>query len=496
VTGPDEPGPDSRDAVGGTSTAASPTNGNGDGQGSGSDGVAERQQHLIAGTDARVLTLAIARMADAVGNSFLIIVLPLYIASDQVVLDGLVGGSILGVPIGQEFLIGVVLSLFGLLNSFGQPFTGRLSDRLGKRRVFVLFGLAVFGVGSAAYPLVDSYWWVLLARALQGIGAAFTVPATVALVNEYAASPDERGGNFGVFNTFRLLGFGFGPIVAGAVVTGGFGNSGVVDYVLPAALGPLALPAAVAGATVSGFTAAFGVAVAGAVISFVLVVLLIEDPPGLRAAAAEDLAGAVRVFDATGRHRFDSVFALGVGTFLMATTIALFATLAEPIQARLNEGPFLFGVQFAAVVLANVALQVPVGRASDRHGRRPFVIWGFVLLVPAVLAQGYVTTPMAMLAARLVQGVAVALVFAPSMALAGDLADGRSGSVLSVLTASFGLGVALGPFAAGVLFEVGGITAPFIFGGALAVIALVMTYTQVEESLPDVTNSGAAPAVD
>jgi MFS family permease len=439
-----------------------------------------------------VLTLALARAADAIGNSFLIIVLPLYIASDQIALDGLVGARLLGLTIGKEFLIGVVLSLFGLLNSFGQPATGRLSDRTGRRKVFVLIGLAVFGVGSAVYPFVSSYWTVLVARALQGLGAAFTVPATVALVSEYAASDDERGGNFGVFNTFRLLGFGFGPIVAGAVVTGGFGRETVVSYVLPGSVAGVGT-GPIAGATLSGFDAAFGIAVLGAAVSFVLVLVLIDDPPGLEATAAEDLAGAVRVFDASGRHTFDSVFVLGVGTFLMATTIALFATLADPVQTRLDQGPFLFGVQFAAVVLANVALQVPVGEASDRYGRRPFIVAGFVVLVPAVLAQGYVTTPLSMLAARLLQGVAVALVFAPSLALAGDLADGRSGSVLSVLTAAFGLGVALGPTASGVLFEAGGFAAPFVFGGAIAVVALALVYTQVEESLPSATHPGSLP---
>ena len=46
----------------------------------------------LFGVDRRVLALALARMADAVGNSFLIIVLPLYVASDAV------GGRIFGVP--------------------------------------------------------------------------------------------------------------------------------------------------------------------------------------------------------------------------------------------------------------------------------------------------------------------------------------------------------------------------------------------------------------
>jgi MFS family permease len=422
---------------------------------------------MVLGTDSRVLTLAFARMADALGNSFLIIVLPLYIASGQVSLAGIVGQQVFGFTLQTETLIGLVLSLFGLLNSFGQPFTGRLSDRTGRRRVFVLTGLVLFAIGSAAYPFLSSYWTVLAARAFQGLGAAFTIPATVALVNDYAASDAERGGNFGVFNTFRLIGFGFGPIIAGVVITGGLAASDVVTYRL-------------AGTAVSGFTAAFAVAVLGAVVSFVLVWALIEDPP-FEADAGKNLS--IAVLDSEGRG-LDSVFVLGVGTFMMATTIALFATLEGPIRMRLDESTLFFSVQFAAVVIANVVFQVPIGRASDRFGRRPFIVAGFVVLAPSVFVQGLVADPWLMLLARFVQGIAVALVFAPSLALAGDLAGTRgSGTTLSVLTMAFGLGVAVGPLASGLLYNFGSFSTPFTAGAVLAFLALVLTYTQVEETL-------------
>ncbi|MDS0281218.1 MFS transporter [Haloarcula onubensis] len=436
---------------------------------------------MVLGTDSRVLTLAFARMADALGNSFLIIVLPLYIASGQVTLSGVAGAEILGFVLREETLIGLVLSLFGLLNSLGQPFTGRLSDRSGRRRVFVLTGLVLFGIGSAAYPFLTSYWTVLAARAFQGVGAAFTIPATIALVNDYAESDSERGGNFGVFNTFRLIGFGFGPIVAGILITGGLSAEGVVTYTL-------------GGLSISGFNAAFAVAVAGAIISFLLVAVLIDDPPAAADAASKDVS--IAVLDPDGRG-LDPVFVLGVGTFLMATTIALFATLEGPIRMRLDESTFMFSVQFAAVVIANVLLQVPIGRASDRFGRRPFVVAGFAVLVPSVYAQGVVMDPWLMLAARFVQGVAVALVFAPSLALAGDLAGDRgSGTTLSVLTMAFGLGVAAGPLASGVLYNLGGFSTPFTVGSVLAIAALGLTYWQVEETLSVGEESPAAAPQD
>jgi MFS family permease len=419
------------------------------------------------GTDRRVVVLALARMADAVANSFLIVVLPLYIASGELALPGYEGAAILGLPVTLELLIGVALSLFGFLNSFAQPFTGRLSDRTARRKVYILFGLAVLAVTSVAYALVESYEALLVVRGLQGLGGAFVIPTTIALVNDLARSDEERGGNFGVFNTFRLLGFGFGPVVAGLVVQAG-------PYALPYGVG------------LSGFDAAFGVAVLGALVSFALVTVLIEEPP-MTAGAGKDLS--IAVFG-DGDRLFDPVFVLGVGTLFMAISIALFATIQEPINRRLGQGPTWFGVQFSAVVIANVALQVPIGRAADRIGRKPFLIWGLVLLAPAVLAQGLVTTPVTMLVARLVHGVSVAMVFAPSLALAGDLAgEGQSGTTLSVLTMAFGFGTAIGPLLSGALFGFG-FAVPFTVGAALAVAALVLVVTQVEETLEGAVTVG------
>ncbi|WP_135825636.1 MFS transporter [Halorussus ruber] len=423
----------------------------------------------LLGTDRRVLTLAFARMIDAVGNSFLIVVLPQFL--DDVILDTPGGGAeFLGVAVAQSILIGVALSLFGFLNSFGQPFTGRLSDRTGKRKAFILVGLALLGIASGAYVFAESYAAVLGLRMLQGVGAALAIPATVALVNELATDA-TRGGNFGVFNTFRLVGFGFGPLVAGFLIE----------------LGPYATPAG----TVSGFTAAFLLALLGAATSFGLVALFVEDPERTRAAAGDELAVSVTDPEDSG---LDPVFTLGIATLFMAIGIGLFATLEPQLSDRLSQGSVLFALEFAAVVIANVVFQVPIGRASDIYGRRPFLVWGFVLLVPALFAQGFVTTPAGMVGARFVQGVAVAMVFAPSLALAGDLAkEGESGTKLSILTMAFGLGTAIGPLASGFLVTFGFVW-PFTFGGVLAALGLVLVYTQVEETVSDAEEIvGAAP---
>lgn len=125
--------------------------------------------------------------------------------------------------------------------------------------------------------------------------------------------------------------------------------------------------------------------------------------------------------------------------------------MKEFVNYHLGQGPTPFGIEFAAFVSVQVLVQMPVGSASDRYGRRPSILLGLVVLAPVTLAQGFVTTPQTMIATRAIQGCAAAMVFAPALALAGDLAnEGASGTQLSVLTMSFGLGTAIGPLASGI----------------------------------------------
>ena len=409
------------------------------------------------GIDPQVLTLALARMTESIGNSFLIVVLPLFIGSE------VISGSTFGLT--EVAITGIVLSLFGFVNSPLQPFTGRLSDRTKRRKIFVLVGLVLIGVASFSYSLATRYVHLVGLRMLQGIAGALIIPTTVALVNDLA-SETNRGGNMGAYNTFRLVGFGVGPVAAGAVVSAG----------------PYAFDLGTVRFEFSGFDAAFYFATLTATLSFLLVTFLIRDPD-IETTESDDAIGGFAVFDRTGRGILDPVFTLGVISFFMAVGIALFATLGDIINTRLDQGPTLFGLQFAAFVLAQILLQTPIGRATDYYGRKGFIVAGTILLVPTTFAQGLIFDSWLMFLARFTQGVAGAMVFAPALALAGDLApEGRSGSTLSVLTMAFGFGVAFGPLASG--FLVGfGFVVPFAFGATLAAIGVVLVWTQVEETV-------------
>ena len=91
-----------------------------------------------------------------------------------------------------------------------------LGDRFGRKRAFVS-GLALFTISSAAAALAPSIGLLILARAIQGVGAAIVTPLTLTLLAD-AFPPERRGMAIGVWSGISGIAVAFGPLVGGAVV--------------------------------------------------------------------------------------------------------------------------------------------------------------------------------------------------------------------------------------------------------------------------------------
>ncbi len=119
-----------------------------------------------------VFALSVARLGDAVGNSILFIVLPLYVAK-------------LPAPefhLPETVRVGILIALYGLISALVQPVMGVLSDRMGRRKPLILAGLVVMAVSTILFTQASSFWQLLLLRSSQGIGVALTIPAAMAVM--------------------------------------------------------------------------------------------------------------------------------------------------------------------------------------------------------------------------------------------------------------------------------------------------------------------------
>ncbi|MGI8456487.1 MAG: DHA2 family efflux MFS transporter permease subunit [Propionibacteriaceae bacterium] len=122
--------------------------------------------------------------------------------------------------------------------------TGRLGDRFGPKRLY-LAGLAVFTLASLWCGLTNTIESLIIARVVQGLGAALMTPQTMAVITRIFP-PDQRGRAMSLWGATAGVATLVGPILGGVLVDGAgwewifFINVpvGVVGFVLAARLVP------------------------------------------------------------------------------------------------------------------------------------------------------------------------------------------------------------------------------------------------------------------
>jgi MFS family permease len=167
----------------------------------------------------------------------------------------------------------------------------------------------------------------------------------------------------------------------------------------------------------------------------------------------------------------------------MAANFSMLAPLENEFNARLQQSAIGFGLAFSALMISRLVCQIPLGRISDRIGRRPLIVGGLLLMAPATALLGLVGSTLQLTLLRLLQGLASAGIAAPAFALVADLArSGGEARQMSIVTMGFGFGLAIGPLLAGTLavffFEL-----PFLIGGLLTLSAAGIVHHYVPETV-------------
>jgi DHA2 family methylenomycin A resistance protein-like MFS transporter len=110
-----------------------------------------------------------------------------------------------------------VVDGYALVFASLQLTAGTLGDRLGSKRIF-LAGLLVFTAASALCGFALTLWALLAARALQGLGAALLVPASLSLLSHTFLEPKERANAIGIWATAGGIALAAGPVLGGILI--------------------------------------------------------------------------------------------------------------------------------------------------------------------------------------------------------------------------------------------------------------------------------------
>ncbi|WP_394781793.1 MFS transporter [Undibacterium sp.] len=113
----------------------------------------------------------------------------------------------------QWIILAYLLAITTLIVS-----AGRLGDMLGRRRL-LLTGIVLFTVASLLCSVAPALWFLIAARAVQGLGAAVMLALTIACVSE-TAPKEKTGGAIGLLGTMSAVGTTMGPALGGVLISG------------------------------------------------------------------------------------------------------------------------------------------------------------------------------------------------------------------------------------------------------------------------------------
>lgn len=150
------------------------------------------------------------------------------LASSMAFIDGTALNVVM--PSLQKSLHATATDLFWILNAYLLMLAaliligGSLGDQLGRKRIFMI-GIFIFITGSAACGFAPDVTWLIIFRAIQGIGGALMIPGSLSLISS-SIQPNERGKAIGTWTAFTTVVTVGGPALGGAL-----GDAGLWRYI-------------------------------------------------------------------------------------------------------------------------------------------------------------------------------------------------------------------------------------------------------------------------
>ncbi|WP_372513140.1 MFS transporter [Mycobacterium stomatepiae] len=330
-----------------------------------------------------------------------------------------------------------LVTVFSLSRLCFAPVSGLLAQRLGERRIYI-GGLLVVAVSTTACAFSQTYWQLLLFRALSGVGSTMFYVSALGLMIHISPA-DARGRIAGLFTTSFMIGAVGGPAVGGLAAGWGLTAPFVV----------------------------YGVAMLGvAVVLFYSLrnSALAAPPPPTRSTVTMRQALRVRAY----RSALLSNFATGWSAFgLRIALVPLF--LSDVMHCSVG----VIGWALAAFAGGNAVAVVPSGYLSDRMGRRTLLIVGLTASGVATVWLGLASSLAAFMVAAFVSGATTGIFMSPLQASVADIlgSEARAGLPVAAVQMVTDLGAIVGSMAVGWVAEQLNYGWGFTISGIVLVIA-------------------------
>ena len=386
--------------------------------------MANPRKALAYGLTANVIILSVVSLFTDVSSEMILPILPFFLTQ---------------VLFADALVVGLVEGLSESVVSFMKIFSGRLSDSAGKRKRFVAAGYGLSTAMKILFPFARSWPEFLGMRVLERTGKGVRDAPRDALLTE-STPPETRGKAFGFHRSMDTAGAIAGPLITLAL------------------LGTIAASLAMADA----YRLILLLAAIPASIS-VLIILLVREPsrtPAVRQPLRVTFRGIPR-------------------SLLSFLAIASLFSLADFSYAfLLLRAGFLFGTTEAILlyVLFNIVYAVhafPAGILSDRVGRKPVVLIGYIAFVTMSTLLVFSGALVALVVAFILYGLSYGMAEGTQRALVADFAPADiKATVLGAYHTCVGVVKLASGLTAGLLFTIDP-RATFAFGALAATIATI-----------------------
>lgn len=318
------------------------------------------------------------------------------------------------IKMGGQAYVGYIIALFTLMAGLARPFSGRLSDTIGRVPVMVLGSLACFVCGLC-YPFFHTVTVFLLLRFVHGLSTGTKPTGTSAYVADII-SAEHRGAATGLLSIFTAIGMSIGPALGSLIVS--WSSLNVLFYTSSAlALGSI---------------------------------LILWDLP-------ETLPNKQRFRWSLLRIGWQDVYEPRVsGPFwamlLLAFPAGVLLTMA-PIQSELlavgSNGMF-----FMIYTLAALFIRLVASKVSDTWGRVPVLFWSSGMLAISCALIAVASNAWLFLTSAVIYGFASGLLGPTLIAWTIDLSDENfRGRALATMFIALEIGIGLGAWLSGFLYQ-------------------------------------------
>ena len=309
---------------------------------------------------------------------------------------------------------GWIIALFTISAGISRPFSGKLSDAIGRKKVMVI-GLLVCGIMSLLYPLCTSVLLLLILRFFHGFSTGFFPTGATALITDIIPS-NKRGVAMGIWGTFMSLGMGVGQGCSTFTVHQ-FGTNGMFVCAL----------------TLVG-------------ISYLLLFYSAETL--IHAEKFNFRMLALKKDEIIERNVIPVAIVMLISSICSGIILVLTPDISENLSLN-NKGAF-----FIYSVLATIVVRLVSGGLSDRIGRRQTLLIGMALLAIAMYLVGTATTPFMFQFSSVLFGISTGICSPTLFAWTADLSpENRRGIGAGTMFIALEIGICLGSIITNVIYQ-------------------------------------------